>query len=127
MTSTDPQIQGVLAGLATSDMERPVRWLGTVLGRPPTARPMEILADWSLGDAGTIQLVLDPERAGGSIVTLHVADIAATRDRLAADDITLEVDDTSSERVKFGVLRDPDANSVTVVEALPGFDPENAG
>ncbi|MEQ3552937.1 VOC family protein [Pseudonocardia nematodicida] len=117
--TTQPQheIVGVLAGLATSDMDRGIDWLTMVLGREPTARPMPILADWALGAAGTLQLVHDAERAGGSMVTLQVADLAAVAERLADRGLEFPYDETTSQRVKFAQLTDPDGNSVTLVEA----------
>ncbi|AYY13282.1 VOC family protein [Actinobacteria bacterium YIM 96077] len=81
------------------------------------------LADWYLGPAGTIQLIYDRERAGGSMVTLHVPDIAATQRRLAAAGIDLQYDETTSDKVTFGTVLDPDGNSVTFVEQKPGFHP----
>lgn len=84
---------------------------------------MDGLADWHLPPHGTLQLVRDPDRAGGSVITLQVPDIAATQAELAERGLDLQYDDNSSTKVKFGQLTDPDGNSITIVEALPGFDP----
>ncbi|MEE6272420.1 VOC family protein [Georgenia wangjunii] len=117
------EVSNVLSGLAVSDMETATDWMSRVIGRPADARPMDGLADWQLQPHGTLQLVLDPDRAGGSMVTLHVPDIAATQAQLAERGLDLQYDDTTSIKVKFGELIDPDGNSITIVEALPGFDP----
>lgn len=122
--STSGTVRGVLAGLATSDMDSGIAWLSLVLGQEPSARPMEILADWYLRPAGTIQLVLDPQRAGGSIVTLQVDDIDAVRSRLVDAGLAFDYDTTTSARVSFGTLQDPDGNSVTIIEAKDGFVPQ---
>lgn len=123
MPRTGP-VLGVLAGLPTSDIDRGIAWLSVVLGEEPNARPMPVLADWYLGPAGTVQLVLDPDRAGGGLLTLQVDDITAVAGRLRAAGIAFEVDATSSERVAFGTATDPDGNAVTLVEAKPGFAPQ---
>lgn len=81
---------------------------------------MPILADWVLGEAGTLQLVHDAERAGGSMLTLQVADLAVVGKRLAGEGIALPYDDTTSQRVKDAQLQDPDGNSVTLVEGTNG-------
>jgi catechol 2,3-dioxygenase-like lactoylglutathione lyase family enzyme len=119
-------ISGVLAALAVSDLDASVNWLSRIIGRHEDARPMDGLADWYLGAAGTIQLTVDPERAGGSMITLVVDDIADTRDRLSEHGIQLEVDSEASDKVKFAVLLDPDGNNVTIVEPKSGFDPQGA-
>jgi hypothetical protein len=116
------EVAGVLAALAVSDMEKAIEWTTRLFGRPPDARPMETLADWDFGPQGTLQLVLDPDRAGGSLVTLHVQGIAAARARLAERGITLDYDDTTSTKVKFGQLSDPDGNAITLVEPLGNSD-----
>jgi hypothetical protein len=54
-----------------------------------------------------------PDRAGGSLDTLHVPDVAVTRDQLAERGITIDYDDTTSTKVKFGQVSDPGGNAVT--------------
>lgn len=115
-------VTNVLSGLAVRDMDAAGEWMTRLLGRPADAQPMDGLADWHLPPHGTLQLVLDPDRAGGSMVTLHVPDIAAARAELAERDLDLRYDDTTSAKVKFGHLTDPDGNSITIVEALAGLD-----
>ena len=116
-------VSNVLSGLAVRDVDAASEWMARLIGRPADARPMDGLADWHLTPHGTLQLVLDPDRAGGSMVTLHVPDIAAARTGLAERGLDLHYDDSTSTKVKFGQLFDPDGNSITIVEALAGFDP----
>jgi len=116
-------IINVLAGIPVSDMDTGIDWFSRLLARGPDARPMPDLADWNFTNQQTLQLVLDPERAGGGVVTLHVPDIAAARDALAERDVPMTLDDTSSTKVKFGQLADPDGNSVTLVEPFADFKP----
>ncbi len=106
----------MLAGLAVSDLDASVAWMRRIVGRGPDATPMEGLADWYFGDGGTVQLVADPQRAGGSILTLVVASIEDTASRLAPAGVALDYDDATSTKVRFGTLVDPDGNSVTIVE-----------
>lgn len=116
-------ISNVLSGLAVRDMGAASEWMARLIGRPADARPMAGLADWHLPPHGTVQLVLDADRAGGSVITLHVPDIADVQAELAERGIDLRYDDTTSTKVKFGQLVDPDGNSITIVEAVGGFDP----
>ena len=120
---SDLEVSTVLAGLAVRDVGAASEWMARLFGRPADARPMDGLADWHLPPHGLLQLVLDPDRAGGSMVTLHVPDIAAAQAELAERGLDLRYDDSTSSKVKFGQLLDPDGNSITIVEALPSFDP----
>jgi catechol 2,3-dioxygenase-like lactoylglutathione lyase family enzyme len=105
-----------LAALAVRDIDAAVDWATRLLGRPPDARPMDTLVEWHFEPQGALQLVLDPARAGGSVVTLQVADIAAAQTELAGRGVDLDYDDTTSTKVKFAQLTDPDGNAVTLVE-----------
>lgn len=118
-----PPVMAVLANLPVRDMTVSAEWLSRLLGRPADAQPMDGLSDWYFGDAGTIQLTLDPQRAGGGTLTIQVNDLSAAQLALADRGIDLTFDDTTSTKVKFGEALDPDGNLVTLVEAIGGFSP----
>src|SRR5919106_2746868 len=102
-TSTRPS-----AGTRSSlgDRLTPSRWPGSPSGTPP---------------GGVVQLVLDEQRAGGSLVTIWVPDARSALAGLASrGGPEVELDDTSSDVVLFASLTDPDGNSVTVVEVREG-------
>ncbi len=120
-------VSSVLAGVAVSDMDQAVAWYTAFLGRGPDALPMPPLADWHFSGGYTLQIVLDVERAGGSTVTLNVADIQAAAANLASRKMTVEVDDTTSDKVKLATVTDPDGNSVTLVESKDHSETNAAG
>lgn len=64
------RVQRVIA--AVSDIDRAEVWFTDLFGTGPDARPMEGLIEWHFGAAGHLQVAADAERAGGSMVTLHV-------------------------------------------------------
>jgi predicted enzyme related to lactoylglutathione lyase len=110
------EINRVLAGVAVRDMEDAKRWYGSFFDRSPDAEPMPSLADWYT-PGGTLQVVLDEQRAGGSLVTVEVEDARAALTELAArGGPQVELDDTTSDKVLFATLVDPDGNGVTVVQ-----------
>ena len=57
------------------DMDVAVGWYTALFGRRPDARPMPSLADWTVGGGATVQVVHDPARAGGGLLTLQVDDL----------------------------------------------------
>jgi catechol 2,3-dioxygenase-like lactoylglutathione lyase family enzyme len=114
----------VFAAVPVSDLDSSIGWYTRLIGREPDSRPMEGLAEYFLAsdrnpDRGTLQLVVDSKRAGGGLVTITVSNAHAVADALAANGIELSVDDTTSTKVLFGTVLDPDGNSVTIVEPRP--------
>jgi len=114
--STD-DVASVFAAMPVTDLSVAVPWYVRVLGRPADAEPMPGLIEWDLVPNGALQLVLDPERAGGGLVTLQMSDLRGFADNLVERGVTgVEVDDTTSDKVLIINLTDPDGNAVTFVQ-----------
>lgn len=114
------EISKVLAGVAVSDLDRAKRWYEVLFGRSVDAEPMPSLSEWHT-PGGVVQLVLDEDRAGGSLVTLWVPDARQALDDLAArGGPAVALDDETSNKVRFATLIDPDGNAITVVEVREG-------
>jgi hypothetical protein len=78
------------------------------------------LAEWHT-PAGVLQLVVDERRAGGSLVTIWVPDARhALGDLASRDGHEAELDDTTSGKVLFAGLTDPDGNAITVLQVREG-------
>ena len=71
-------ITETFAGVAVADFPAPRAWYERLLGRPPDMVPHETEVVWKLTEGGWIYVVGDPERAGGSLVTLLVATSTAS-------------------------------------------------
>lgn len=109
------QVNNVLAGLAVSDMAKAKDWYATLFGRAADAEPMPSLAEWHT--PGTVQLVLDEQRAGRSLLTLDVPDARRTLTDLAQrGGPQAELNTTTSKHVLFATVTDPDGNAITLVE-----------
>jgi hypothetical protein len=110
-------INRVLAALAVADVDSALGWYERLFGRPADALPMEGLAEWHFPPNGAIQLVQHDERAGRSLLTLDVDDL--NRELLTLRERGLEpgsMDDTTSDKVLFATVTDPDGNAITLVE-----------
>jgi predicted enzyme related to lactoylglutathione lyase len=109
------EIQGLFAVACVSDMEKSVVWYTSLFGRSPDDRPMEGLVQWrNVGGAG-LQLVLDAEKAGASLITIVTPKMARAREELASASLQLKPDIQGD----FGVLAqidDPDGNRITLAE-----------
>jgi hypothetical protein len=110
-------VNRVLAALAVADVDSALGWYERLLGRPADALPMEGLAEWHFPQSGAIQLVEDADRAGRSLLTLEVDDL--NRELLTLRERGLDpgpMDDTTSDKVLFAAVTDPEGNAITLVE-----------
>lgn len=110
-------INSVLAALAVSDVDAALSWYERLLGRPADALPMEGLAEWHYPQSGVIQIVEDADRAGRSLLTLEVDDLK--RELVILQQRGLDpgaTDDTTSDKVLFATVTDPEGNAITLVE-----------
>lgn len=105
----------VLAALAVADVEAALGWYAGLFGRPGDERPRDGLAEWHVPGSGVVQLVEDAGRAGRSLLTLGVDDLGA--ELVALRERGLDPDDTTSDKVMFAPLTDPEGTAITLVEA----------
>ncbi len=102
------QITSVLAGVAVRDLDRSKSWYEVFFARPVDVEPRDGLAEWQT-PGGVLQLVLDEQRAGGSLVTIWVPDARTALAELASrGGPEVELDDTTSDKALFAELTDPD-------------------
>ena len=110
-------VNRVLAPLAVADVNSALSWYERLLGRPADALPMDGLAEWHFPNSGVIQLVEDADRAGRSLLTLDVDDLKGELVNL--QDRGLDpgpIDETTSDKVLFATVTDPEGNTITLVE-----------
>jgi hypothetical protein len=114
-------IHNVLASLAVADHDAALGWYERLLGRPADTVPMDGLAEWHYADSGSIQVIRDADRAGNALLTLSVDDlrgeVAALEQRGLAPGA---IDDTTSDKVLFASIADPEGNTITLVEQRAG-------
>lgn len=105
----------VLAVVAVTDLERSREWYGRLFGRAPDNEPMPNLVEWQVREGAWVQVFVEAEHAGSSMLNLAVGDLAAAKADLA--DRGLEPGETqaANKGVELSALRDPDGNAVTLV------------
>ena len=109
----------LFAGVAVSDYDRALDWYGRLLGAPPSFRPHDTESVWTLGDHRHLYVLLDPARAGHSLLTLFVEDLDAFVDAAAQRDVHRASAETYDNGVSKVTFRDPDGNEVGVGGAGP--------
>ncbi len=114
------EVQELFAVACVSNMERSVEWYTGLIGREPDDRPMDGLVQWrNLGGAG-LQLVLDAERAGRSLVTIVTPKMDDSRSELSSHNLELGPDIRGDYAV-IAQIRDPDGNEITLTEPPEGM------
>jgi catechol 2,3-dioxygenase-like lactoylglutathione lyase family enzyme len=108
-------IQHLLAAVAVTDLDRSRDWYEKLLGRAPDNEPMPNLVEWQVRDGAWLQVFVEAEHAGSSMVNLAVDDLTAARADLA--DRGLEPGETqeASKGVELSTLHDPDGNAITLI------------
>jgi len=110
-------IDTVLAGVAVADLDAALPWYERLLGRPADDIPMDGLAEWRFAGTGSIQLIREADRAGKALLTLAVDDLEKHVAALEQRGLTPGgIDDTTSEKVLFATITDPEGNTITLVE-----------
>lgn len=103
----------VMAQIIVTDLERSTAFYEALFGRPPDANPMAQLHEWHFAAAGAVQVFQEPDRAGRSGATLHVADLDAAAVGLDAAGIDHDPI-AEADYVRIVVLADPDGNRIVL-------------
>ena len=114
------EISAIFAVACVANMEHSVEWYTRLIGRAPDDRPMDGLVQWRSSNSAGLQLVLDVEKSGSSLITIVTPEMDVTRKRLAAASLQLEPDIQGD----FGVIAqisDPDGNRLTLAEPPQGM------
>lgn len=112
-------ISKALAGLAVEDMADALDFYERLFGRDPDARPLSDAAEWKLPGGGWVQVVTDADRAGASMVTLIVEDLAEELGRLELYGLK-PVSKAVGDFFKTAKFRDPDGNQIVLSQPQPG-------
>lgn len=110
-------IDNVFAAVSVSDIDAAKLWSERLLGRPADNIPMPVAAEWQITDAGWLQLVLDADRAGKSMLTLGVDDLAGHIAELTGRGVSVG-EMTSGDVARFVIVADPEGNQITIAELI---------
>ena len=111
----------LFAGVAVSAYPRAVTWFEQLLGASASFQPHDTESVWILAEHRSVYVVLRPEHAGHSLVTMLVDDLDAFLDAAGGRGIRPVSLDSYEKDVRKAVFRDPDGNEVGV-GGLPPAD-----
>ncbi|GAS87406.1 VOC family protein [Mycolicibacterium brisbanense] len=108
-------IAHVLAVAPVSDLASSERWYQALFGRPADNNPMPNLLEWQVVPGGWVQVFVDAERAGSTLLNFAVDDLehhlAELRRRgLDPGDIV-----DAAKGVRLSTITDPDENTIRLI------------
>ena len=112
-------LTNVLAGIAVEDLGHSLVWYEYLFGRPADARTMVDVAEWKLPGGGWVHVATDMDRAGASMLTLIVDDLALELGRLALHELK-PVSKSVGDFFKTAKFRDADGNTITLTQPQHG-------
>ncbi|KFL30123.1 hypothetical protein JP75_16125 [Devosia riboflavina] len=112
-------ITNALASIAVDSLSESLVWYEYLFGRKADARPMADVAEWKLPGGGWVHVATDADRAGASVLTLIVDDIADELGRLEMFGIK-PVAKAIGHFFSTAKLRDPDGNLIVLSQPQPG-------
>lgn len=104
----------LFAGIPVSDLERAKEWYSRLLGAEPSFLPNDEEAVWTLSEHRHVYVLLDPERAGGGLVTLFVEDYEGIVESVAERGVEPTKQETYSNGVRKATFHDADGNEVGI-------------
>jgi len=108
-------INHVLAVVPVSDMNTARPWYERLFGRPADNQPMVTLDEWRITDSGWVQVCLDPERAGSTLLNFAVDDLGPHAAELEARGLSFDTTETVNKGVQLSAIVDPDGNRITFI------------
>jgi predicted enzyme related to lactoylglutathione lyase len=107
----------LFACVPVSDLQASLEWYALLFGRPHDITVNDDEVMWQVAETGWLYILSDPDRAGGTVVSLAVTDLASTLSGM----LSRGLDGAPVEEVEGGAgwkakLTDPDGNQVALIE-----------
>jgi predicted enzyme related to lactoylglutathione lyase len=120
--TTTPDDQFVLGGHGTelfvgipvSNFQMSLEWYQRLFGCTPSFFPNEVEAVWKVAEHRWIYIIVEPERAGGSIQTIICGDLDRVIEQIAERGIHFGREETPAEGVRKVMYYDPDGNEIGI-------------
>jgi glyoxylase I family protein len=108
-------IEHVLAVVPVADVDRGRRWYELLFGRAPDNNPMPNLVEWQVVPGGWVQVFVDGQHAGSTVVNLAVEDLDAQIGELRQRGLEPGDIVDADQGVRLSQLADPDGNKVWLI------------
>jgi predicted enzyme related to lactoylglutathione lyase len=110
----------LFAGIAVTDFDDAQTWYERFFGRAPDVVANDAEVMWHVTGAGWLYIVRDAQHAGNSIVAMAVSDIDEATSALEARGVATGSIEQEGEAGRKALVRDPDGNSIAIIEVAGG-------
>ncbi|ART73676.1 glyoxalase [Mycobacterium dioxanotrophicus] len=108
-------IQHVLAVVPVSDLASSNQWYEAMFGRPADNNPMPNLVEWQVVPGGWVQVFIDAERAGSTLINFAVDDLEDHLEELRRRGLQPGEITDAAKGVRLSTITDPDENTIRLV------------
>ncbi|MBY6414079.1 VOC family protein [Rhodococcus sp. BP-252] len=105
----------VLAVVPVADLDKANAFYEAFFSRPADNNPMPTLVEWQVIEGAWVQVTVDPERAGSSMLNFAVDDLEKHIEELATRGIVAADIVDASKGVRLSAIEDPDGNAITLI------------
>lgn len=104
----------MFCGIPVSDFQRSLGWYQKLFGTLPSFFPNDREAVWSIAEHRWIYIILEPQRAGGSIQTVMCDDLETVIEEISRRGLEFEKEETPDKDVRKVMYYDPDGNEIGI-------------
>jgi predicted enzyme related to lactoylglutathione lyase len=112
-------IDVLFASVPVADLATATAWYERLFGRPPDIVPNEHEVMWRIADGAWLYVLIDPDRAGQTLISICVGDLDDATTAIEQRGISVASTETVPGAGRKAWLSDPDGNAVAVIEVLP--------
>jgi predicted enzyme related to lactoylglutathione lyase len=109
----------MFAGICVSNFNVSLEWYQRLFGCAPSFFPNDREAVWSVGDQRWLYIIVEPQRAGGTIQTIMCNGLEEAITEIAARGIQVSREETPDAGVRKVMYYDPDGNEIGVGRIPP--------
>lgn len=102
----------LFAGIPVKNYGTSVKWYERLFGCPPTFLPNETEAVWQVAEHQWVYIIVQPEKAGGSITTILGADLDKLIAEISERGLDFGKEEVPAENVRKVMYFDPDGNEI---------------
>jgi glyoxylase I family protein len=111
-------IEHVLAVVPVTDVARSQTWYEILFGRAADNNPMPNLVEWQVVPGGWVQVFVDDQRAGSTLVNFAVEDLDVHIDELKQRGHEPGEVVEANKGVRLSTITDPDGNTIRLIGAF---------
>ncbi|WP_118856378.1 VOC family protein [Sphingomonas mesophila] len=104
----------VFAGIPVRDFQVSLDWYQRLFGCAPAFFPNDREAVWAIGERRWIYIIVEPERAGGTIQTIMCDGLEKVIAEIAARGLRFSKEEMPDAGVRKVMYYDPDGNEVGI-------------